>query len=213
LYTRFLAEASFSEYNLGMDWNCELNVAATRWRHAPDEKLFERIWQLLKPNRECRLRRWHGMVGHGGNDTKDLEQELAIYLSHALETWRPSQGRGFGSWCDLLWDRRLSIIWVRMRRMNHNALDGCIPLTHAHLESVPWVDNPVQLIRLHWYRWRLAKLLPDLSPHERHVLRLYRRGMTVPKMSQRLGVTACSVKNAMTEVRGKARVSYAARAG
>ena len=141
-----------------------------------------------------------------GMDADDIVQEGLLGLFHAIRSYDETKGASFRTFAFLCINRQLLKVQRSVARQKHAPLNNYLPfyedgqpvdpsLTQQSAEDI--IISGEQLAAV---RQSIEKQLTSL---ESRVLSLYLSGYSYTQISQKLGVKAKSVDNAMQRIRRK----------
>ncbi|WP_395811794.1 RNA polymerase sigma factor [Archangium minus] len=136
----------------------------------------------------------------GDEDVDDIAQESLIAILRGLPSWR---GEGsFKSWSDRVVVRVTFASIKKARATQHQSGgDAAVELVTVPSEDAPPDD--------YVFRRDMVKLLDKLSDERRHALVLhYVLGMSVPEMTEELGIPFETVRSRLRLGRGQLRELY-----
>ncbi|QRK10495.1 RNA polymerase sigma factor [Archangium violaceum] len=135
----------------------------------------------------------------GDSDVDDIAQEALIAILRGLPTWR--REGSFKSWADRV-VVRVTFAALKKVRADQQQSGGDV----VDLVAVPSEDAPPDD---YVFRRDMVKLLDRLSDERRHALVLhYVLGMSVPEMTEELGIPFETVRSRLRLGRGQLRELY-----
>ncbi|EPX58530.1 RNA polymerase sigma-70 factor, ECF subfamily [Cystobacter fuscus DSM 2262] len=139
----------------------------------------------------------------GDHDVDDIAQEALIAILRGLPTWR--REGSFKSWSDRVVARTTFAAMRKVRDSGTEPEAEPMELTVLSEESLP--DDYV-------FRRDMVRLMDELSDEQRHALVLhYVLEMSVPEMTEELGIPFETVRSRLRLGRANLRALYARESG
>ncbi|WP_187345393.1 RNA polymerase sigma factor [Cystobacter ferrugineus] len=187
--------------------------ATTRGRQEALPSEESRIQAVIEGRRDAaeslltellpRVRNLVRYLVRGDHDVDDIAQEALIAILRGLPTWR--REGSFKSWSDRVVARTTFAAMRKVRTMESEPEAEPMELTVVSEEALP--DDYV-------FRRDMVRLMDELSDEQRHALVLhYVLEMSVPEMTEELGIPFETVRSRLRLGRANLRALYARESG